>query len=113
MRDLGDADVGIGEHRPRSLNVIVRKFRRTASRAAALVAGSSQDWAPSISVRDSSRAVLVFSASDMLYRPFVAGLGYQRERGWPGFGCPPVDARRPTFLRISLELGVPLKVSGF
>jgi hypothetical protein len=56
---------------------------------------------------------LVFSASDMLYRPFVAGLGYQRERGWPGFGCPPVDARRPTFLRISLELGIPLKVSGF
>jgi plasmid stabilization system protein ParE len=49
----------------------------------------------------------------MLYRPFVAGLGYQRERGCPGFGCPPVDPRRPTFLRISLELGVSFKVQDF
>ena len=34
MRDLSHADVGIGEHRLSGLNVLVRQFRRAASRTA-------------------------------------------------------------------------------
>ena len=34
MRDLGDADVGIGEHRLGGLDVVVGEFRRPASGAA-------------------------------------------------------------------------------
>jgi hypothetical protein len=34
MRDLGDADVGIGQQRLRGLDVVLREFRRTSSRAA-------------------------------------------------------------------------------
>ena len=34
VRDLRHADVGIGEHRLSGLDVVVRQFRRTASRAA-------------------------------------------------------------------------------
>jgi hypothetical protein len=31
VRDLSDADVGIGQHRLGGLNVVVREFRRAAS----------------------------------------------------------------------------------
>ena len=39
-RDLGDADVGVGQHRLGSLDVVVGEFWRTASRPACAPSGS-------------------------------------------------------------------------
>ena len=39
MRDLGDADVGIGQHRLGGLDVVIGEFWRTASRAAGAPSG--------------------------------------------------------------------------
>ena len=39
MRNLGDADVGVGEQRPGGLDVLVGEFRRAASCAAGAPSG--------------------------------------------------------------------------
>ena len=41
MRDLGDANIGIGEHRFRRFDVVRRQFRRSASGAAPAPRGRS------------------------------------------------------------------------
>jgi len=90
MRDLGDADVGIGEHRPRSLNVIVRKFRRTASRAANAPRGGEARLG---ALPDQAALEFRQCAEHMKDKPILRG------RCVEGFGqAPKTDPFHPQFL---------------
>lgn len=44
MRDLGDADVGVGQHRLGSLDVVVGEFWRTTSGAVCAPGGARPAW---------------------------------------------------------------------